>query len=51
LAGINKLFAVKAAITVGICDTIARAGPGVFLSIHEIAKAQLKPFISKISGA
>jgi hypothetical protein len=38
LAGINKLFAVKAAITIGICDTIARAGPGAFLSIHEIAK-------------
>jgi hypothetical protein len=38
LAGINKLFAVKAAITIGIFNTIARAGPGAFLSIHEIAK-------------
>jgi hypothetical protein len=38
LAGINKLFAVKAAITIGILDTITRAGPRAFLSIHEIAK-------------
>jgi hypothetical protein len=38
LAGINKLFAVKAAITLGIFDTIAKAGPAAFLSIHEIAK-------------
>jgi hypothetical protein len=38
LAAINKLFAVKAAITLGIFYTIAKAGPGAFLSIHEITK-------------